>query len=816
MTKDEIVYLIASHLIVSNGEINEKELDALSRNVEAPISDEVNGEQSKIFSDSEDKTSMSWLVSQIKCARNVDYDRLFSVMLDIAFSDDYYDDRERTFINKLAKDVNYPSDRLKRQEYEYGNRPTDMKYTESWNEGLKSSFYRLLAAMGDDEAADSEHELLSGTDFRESICRIASWAKDDLDFSIRSIKEYISFLYGKIDQINQIIDSINNSEQKHDDSAAKLIDQINEFGKSINGEIKDALENTNAVLDKKRRTINYFSIAFMGRTKAGKSTFHKVITHESNDDIGVGKQRTTRFNRSWYWHNLRIIDTPGIGAAGIGGREDEKIARSIVDEADLVCYIVINDSIQETEFNFLKGLKEKNKPLFIILNVKENLEQPIRLKRFLKDPLKWKNDTGDKNIEGHFQRIRECIGDNYNLYYVHIIPVQLLAAKYYYDKSMAFSQEERELLFKGSNISEYIRAIRTCISESGNLKKSQNIVDGCGLQIHNISKKLSEISDDLEKQCSLLSKSKSEIADFISRGADNALEKIRKEVVSAFNKLDNNAYLFAQQNYNARDIGEKWKNYYDNKQIFTTLNDNIGKIANDLSSQISDRLEESLKDVDFSLKMGINSDVKNLKRSNPHNVRIWVNSAGSILAFALGCWNPLGWGAAVVGVATIAVSFIFSGFSSLFKSKEQKRNEAIEKLVNKLKENNREQYPKMLNGISKEFSKNINDLKQKIIGYYDIMLDNSNRLTSQIHSVCRKSDSVADSFSRFFAFRMLQHIQPSMGESLCEFQSKGGAIDAKRSFEDNGINISVNKHFAPAEIEKLQVLTQLMVKYKFL
>jgi uncharacterized protein YkuJ len=63
---------------------------------------------------------------------------------------------------------------------------------------------------------------------------------------------------------------------------------------------------------------------------------------------------------------------------------------------------------------------------------------------------------------------------------------------------------------------------------------------------------------------------------------------------------------------------------------------------------------------------------------------------------------------------------------------------------------------------------------------------------------------------------MLQHIQPSMGESLYEFQSKGGAIDAKRSFEDNGINISVNKHFAPAEIEKLQVLTQLMVKYKFL
>lgn len=114
--------------------------------------------------------------------------------------------------------------------------------------------------------------------------------------------------------------------------------------------INSSLAENLAILDKKKRNIRYFTIAFMGRTKAGKSTFHKIITQEKNDDIGVGKLRTTRYNRSWYWDKLRIVDTPGIGAPG--GDVDTEIAKSIIDEADLICYIVTSDAIQETEFDF--------------------------------------------------------------------------------------------------------------------------------------------------------------------------------------------------------------------------------------------------------------------------------------------------------------------------------------------------------------------------------------------------------------------------------------------------------------------------------
>ena len=85
----------------------------------------------------------------------------------------------------------------------------------------------------------------------------------------------------------------------------------------------------------------------MGRTKAGKSTLHSVILGGINKEfIGVGKERTTRFNRIYKWNGIRIIDTSGIGAPC--GKTDTEIAKSVVDESDLICYVVTSDSIQES------------------------------------------------------------------------------------------------------------------------------------------------------------------------------------------------------------------------------------------------------------------------------------------------------------------------------------------------------------------------------------------------------------------------------------------------------------------------------------
>jgi predicted GTPase len=156
-------------------------------------------------------------------------------------------------------------------------------------------------------------------------------------------------------------------------TAKEVANQLEESRKYLDAEIIKELNKVQESHQAKQRALSYFTIAFMGRTKAGKSTLHSIITQDGWESIGVGKQRTTRFNRIYEWKNIRIIDTPGIGAADAGGRDDEDVAKSIVDEADVICYVVTNDSIQETEFKFLEQLKEKAKPLIIILNLKYNL-----------------------------------------------------------------------------------------------------------------------------------------------------------------------------------------------------------------------------------------------------------------------------------------------------------------------------------------------------------------------------------------------------------------------------------------------------------
>ncbi|MEH2158509.1 GTPase domain-containing protein [Nostoc sp.] len=122
-----------------------------------------------------------------------------------------------------------------------------------------------------------------------------------------------------------------------------------------------------------------------------------------------------------------FIDTPGIGAPG--GKSDEEIAESIIEESDVICYVVTNDSIQETEFKFLQLLKEKAKPLIVLLNVKNNLRDSRRLENFLKDSEKLFLMNSTSGLGGHIERIRRYAKQHYANDYFDVIPVMLLAAQ---------------------------------------------------------------------------------------------------------------------------------------------------------------------------------------------------------------------------------------------------------------------------------------------------------------------------------------------------------------------------------------------------
>lgn len=223
--------------------------------------------------------------------------------------------------------------------------------------------------------------LLSGPKYDKAISECRDVGLRDIEIAdtclhatVHALKEIESKLDAQIAEIQLQIGD------KPAQAAREALRTMREDRAEIIRVINQELQEFQELQIKKRRAMNYYTIAFMGRSKAGKSTLHAVVTGGGWDQIGVGRQNTTRLNRVYEWNNIRIIDTPGIATPG--GEELESVAESIIDEADLICFVVTNNNQQTSEFEFLKQLRRKGKPLLMLLNVKEDLSHPVRLKRF--------------------------------------------------------------------------------------------------------------------------------------------------------------------------------------------------------------------------------------------------------------------------------------------------------------------------------------------------------------------------------------------------------------------------------------------------
>ena len=789
MRSDEIACLMASHLIVADEEINQRELDVLSHHLSAGISEDIKDEQKKIFSDDEEKRDLKDLIQNAKYLPIEEKKFIVRLLYQVAYADGYYDDREHQVIEEIAEKINIPRSLKVEIEESVSSYLQPIVYAVPWNENLKSIVRRLLQALKNEE--EDANELLSGIRFIQQIRNIANWSKEDLVIAEQEMKAFNHFLHDKAKAIDDIVKKVNGHGTKRDE-VRQLQQQLNGLNEKIRSIIIDSLEESLKVLNKKKRTINYFTIAFMGRTKAGKSTFHKVVTHEQDDDIGVGKQRTTRYNRSWYWENLRIIDTPGIGAAGSGGRTDEEVARSIIDEADLVCYIVTNDSIQETEFNFLQGLKEKNKPLFIILNVKKDIENRY-FKIFLKDPLKWKHDKGPQCIDGHIQRIIDCIGDKYDSSSMEIIPIQLLAAKMYYSSDSQYTQEQREKFYLGSNIQQFITEVKKCVYESGNVKKTQNIIDGCGTQIYSTNKEIRKHKREIDESRDKLVKLKTEILTFIEKESQKAKDKAAKIIDSAHTKLCNNAIPFAEDHYEEKNnLGSLWKNDRRNSVIYDEMNSNLEGLINDFSKAISDRLKEGMSDIGFLFSLQAeDGEVKS--KGTTKSKRMYVNILGGLAITALTIWNPLGWGPLAISLFAMIGDGIVNAFSRLFKSKEEIIKEKKEKITNELTSNIENNKRKTIMDFQSKFDKSIGDFKRKLSENFDYILDNSKELVDLLEVISKDISSRVNRLNVFFAYRILQHLYPEEFDKLLTLTSLENVlskIKIERDYENHYMHLT--------------------------
>lgn len=802
----KIAYLLGCYMVIVDKEINQMEVDVLDNYLPLSKEDELYHQRMQIFSDDEERMKLKDLLDKLVMANYsvAQKTEIVTLLARIAYGDDYMASSELELLIKVGKLLKLDIGQIIEETQSESNKRIDSSQLSSLKRfvgKMENTIYQSFANSDKKSVVDM---MLGGLGYSASIAQITEDAEKDLARVTRIIDDLNSMLN---EEYNHLA-SIKPSSKKVSKEVLKIEQIIQGIRGSFNEIIDNSLTSNRDVLDKKRRNIRYFTIAFMGRTKAGKSTLHKVITQQENDDIGVGKLRTTRYNRSWYWNKLRIVDTPGIGAPG--GEADTEIAKSIIDEADVVCYVVTSDSIQETEFDFFSTIKERNKPLYIILNVKSNLNQAIRLKRFIANPDDWRLGDGPQSIKGHIERIHDKLDGKYNMDAVRIIPIHLLAAQ------IALSGEQdsktSKILFEASNISEFTNSVKKKVQLSGSLKKSLSVIDGTSYQINTIWHKIYADLKSLKEGNEVLKKKQAKNYTFFKNELTQVEQYLKTIFQGTRDDLHNRASAFASEHYDDEEAGKAWSNDAVVKSINKRLEQQIQERFNDLNEKIKSELEEMIMDMRISL--ATNNIGSNVSGESVTNTRLAANVFVSVISATLFVWNPLGWSVAVLAVVGIIGSFL----SSLFTSKSEKIRKATDKLRKQLYDSIDSGIDKNLKQVLENTRKSINDTYKSIDSVLKAYTKNADDIITDMDRLVKQVQEKENAINSLVSLRILDFVgkNPVKEISINEMgnQVLCDEYPVERDWQKQSIKFLYNTGLTDKNIQKIEKATQMTIKIK--
>jgi len=423
-----------------------------------------------------------------------------------------------------------------------------------------------------------------------------------------------------------------------------------------------------------------------------------VVTGGGWDQIGVGRQNTTRLNRVYEWHNIRIIDTPGIATPG--GEELEKVAESIIDEADLICFVVTNNNQQTSEFEFLKRLRRKGKPLLVLLNVKEDLSHPVRLKRFLEKPDQAFSNEKDR-LGGHIDRIRRDAAQHYGTSNFPIIPVQLLAAQ------IAQQQPEHkhaETLMKVSRLQHFLDSVRLSLLDEGILRRSQNLLGSTAADIDRPAKDLKRRADFYLNFSKQIRKRSSESNQRLIKAQEDHARQLEQRLSAEFAALLRKVPDFAEDHWDCSesDLNNAWSAELRRLGIENKLQSAQEKAIEAFSSDMTDLLEEINREIILNRRVPLETGTLDAQDAS-----VWAQQSskwGSGIFGVVGSIALLIPGGQLIGGIMIGISFALSVLASIFESKASKRRKAVAEISSALESQIKKQEKKIIEAALEHFS----------------------------------------------------------------------------------------------------------------
>lgn len=514
---------------------------------------------------------------------------------------------------------------------------------------------------------------------------------------------------------------------------------------------KRTIARTGRSLERTRDALDRFTVTLFGRTMAGKSTIREALTYGDGETIGKGAQRTTRDIREYTWNALRIIDTPGIGA--YQGQEDKELAMSVMDETDVVLFLLSSDGVQAEVFEGMRALRQLNKPMMFVLNMKRDLERPVNLRRFLKDPTTIFNEA---DLAGHFSRVQHLAETLLNMNDVKIVPIHAQAA---FLATRPEHAEHAEALREQSRIEDLLNALENEVSKKGVVRRVQTIVDGTQVSLLQLEKELRKQSEQLTEQAEIFGEKVEELESWSLQFKSDVWKRIESEATAKLRPLRNSIGSFLDRNIEKTDISERWARRYEKLEL--------DKWGAALQEEISEDLRTKL--FEFTSAMSVEST--SLQASAPGRVQYYddvnwkknfdrVGAAGGVLFGAALVFPPVAWVAGALAIGGI-IGSLFSD------SKEEKLNEAKQKAAISLRENLDAMRKNMVGSLNSWFdSRIVNNVINPTLVESRSFVDNLQKLSDLLIKHANKIGALVDSLNRRLYVRSAAFIDSSIDENV--------------------------------------------------
>ncbi|HHM7098808.1 hypothetical protein IPC1369_08250 [Pseudomonas aeruginosa] len=509
----------------------------------------------------------------------------------------------------------------------------------------------------------------------------------------RIAKEEYKTVQGHFEQCDDIIDELSKKLQGVIEHGSQTLSEDKMVEDGLTNMLHDLerdygklLSKRNANLAKQKRSLDCFNIMLFGRTMAGKSTIREAITRGDGQTIGKGAQRTTRDVKEYEWNNLRIIDTPGFGA--YNGQEDTQIAHEILEQSDVVLFMLNSDSIQESTFVELEHVHKLNKPLIFVLNMKKDLENEGNRRRALRNPKKY--IFKEEDIRGHTDRLKNLAGRaGISPSTVRIIPIHAQAAFL----ATIVPGEEGSQLHELSRIDKVLNALIDEVEGSGPIRRVQTFLDSSLHHVDEQSLLILSQRDRLTKLLPQYESSFARISQWKVKTLRDAPRLLSKEVDLAFKPLIDSVADFVDDHIEDDNAAAAWDRHYKSLKITKKIEQSVRALAEQVVEELHDFSREMNEGLDVTLSFEIVHNGRNFSESDFKRINGWGSAiAGVVSAIAfLNSWNPVGWVAAGIGILFSIFSFFSDSRAKKLKEAKSKQRQAlledIEKSKKKIKAN---------------------------------------------------------------------------------------------------------------------------------